>query len=87
MPERLQGRLQTGPLPGLLLPRDLAEEQRQREERQEAERAAAKAREALEKKKAGVGANPAQLSLSEHLALSQRALSSRLVSAYIEARL
>jgi len=70
VPQRLQGRLETAPLPGLLLPRDLAEEQRQREERQEAERAAAKARQAAEKKKAEVGAKPAPSSLFEHLAPS-----------------
>ncbi|CAL8467928.1 g7466 [Coccomyxa elongata] len=53
MPQRLQGRLEEpAPLPGLLRPRDMAEELRQKEERQEAERARAKAKEAEEKKKA-----------------------------------
>ncbi len=57
VPQRLQGRLEEpAPLPGLLRPRDMAEELRQKEERQEAERARAKAKEAEEKKKAEVSA-------------------------------
>lgn len=57
VPQRLQGRLEDpAPLLGLLRPRDVAEELRQKEERQEAERAMARAKEAQEKKKAEVGA-------------------------------
>ncbi|KAK9909285.1 hypothetical protein WJX75_000044 [Coccomyxa subellipsoidea] len=53
VPQRLQGRLEDpAPLLGLLRPRDVAEELRQKEERQEAERAMARAKEAQEKKKA-----------------------------------
>ncbi|BDA42396.1 hypothetical protein COCOBI_03-2830 [Coccomyxa sp. Obi] len=53
VPQRLQGRLEEpAPLAGLLRPRDMAEELRQKEERQEAERAKARAKEAEEKKKA-----------------------------------
>ena len=57
VPQRLPGRLEDpAPLLGLLRPRDMAEEVRQKEERQEAERAKARASKAQEKKKAEVRA-------------------------------
>ena len=75
MPQRLQGRLEeSAPLPGLLRPRDMAEELRQKEERQEAERTRAKAREAEEKKKAEVSALSSALPLICNVLMCLRVL-------------